>query len=375
MEVMHIVHLYKDYAPVKGGIEGHLKTLAEGLVTCGFRITVVVCQPYGYMLASDEVVHGVRIIRLPRHIDYASNAWSFAFVNTIRALKPDLLHLQMPWPAGDFVAWCLADIPLVVSYQSDVIRQKYLLWLYAPLLRWTLQHAGAVLVSSQRYADSSPWLDTVHQQLHEIPLGIIDPFDSDVKSEPWSGEPLPAMYVLWVGRMRYYKGLETAIRAMRDVPHPIYLVLVGSGPAEQALRALAVECAVENRIVWLGDVEDSALESIRSGARCFVFPSQLRSEAYGIALLEAIAVGLPAISCEIGTGTSVINQHDITGLVIAPNDPQACAAAMTKICHDDALHSRFCSAARAHYLANYGVQKMVDSVAAIYHQLMNENLN
>ena len=71
---MHIVHLYKDYAPVLGGIEAHVQTLAQGLVRLGFTITVVVCQPRGGVLASDEMMHGVRVMRLPRHIDVASNA-------------------------------------------------------------------------------------------------------------------------------------------------------------------------------------------------------------------------------------------------------------------------------------------------------------
>ncbi len=366
---MHVVHLYKDYAPVKGGIEGHIKTLSEGLVARGYRVTVVVCQPYGYILAPDEVINGVRVIRLPRHIDVASNAWSFGFVQTIRALAPDVLHLQMPWPAGDFVAWRLADIPLVVSYQSDVIRQKTLLLLYAPLLRWTLGHASAILVSSQRYASSSPWLQNDQYRLQEVPLGIVDPHDVPVNVGGDFACDLPEQYVLWVGRMRYYKGLETAIRAMCDVPQPIKLVLVGSGPVEQGLRALAIECAVVDRIVWLGDVADRDLARIRAGASCFVFPSQFRSEAYGIALLEAIAAGVPAISCEIGTGTSVINQHDLTGVVISPNDPLACAAAISRICLDEALRTRYSVAARAHYIANYGVQKMIDSVAAIYQQV------
>lgn len=368
---MHIVHLYKDYAPVLGGIEGHLKTLAEGLVRRGFRITVVVCQPQGRTLPAFEMVHGVRLIRLPRDMDIASNAWSFALVATIRELAPDVLHLQMPWPAGDVVARFLPNIPLVVSYQSDVIRQRWLLYMYAPLLRWTLRHARAILVSSQRYAETSPWLADVQNRVRVVPLGIADPLQEHPSSVRIS-RTLPQRYVLWVGRMRYYKGLDTLIRAFQDVAEPTHLVLVGHGPYEEKLRGMAMECGVADRVIWLGDVPEEELSHIRAAALCFAFPSQLRSEAYGIALLEAIASGIPAISCEIGTATSVINQHGVTGLVIPPNDPAACARAIQMLCDDPLVRARYSTAARARYLAEYGVEKMVDSVSAVYREITRQ---
>ena len=366
---MHIVHLYKDYAPVLGGIEGHVQTLAQGLVRLGFTITVVVCQPRGGVLASDEMMHGVRVMRLPRHIDVASNAWSFALVRTIAKLNPDILHLQMPWPAGDLVALLLPHIPLIVSYQSDVIRQRGLLHLYAPLLRWTLAHAKAICVSSKQYADTSPWLQDVLARVQVIPLGIADPL-ADLPATPTVDAPVfDGPFVLWVGRMRYYKGLHTAIRAMVEVPAPVRLVMVGSGPAEASLRTLAAECGVADRIVWLGDCSNAVVALLRQNAVCFVFPSHLRSEAYGLALLEAIAAGVPAISCEIGTATSVINIHESTGFVIAPNDSHACALAINRLIAEPELRAVYSQNARAHYLAQYTTPRMIEHVAALYRSL------
>ncbi len=366
---MHIVHLYKDYAPVLGGIEGHLQTLAEGLVRVGFTITVVVCQPRGRQLANDEMIHGVRVIRLPRHIDIASNAWSFALLRTVEKLNPDILHLQMPWPAGDLVAFLLRHIPLVVSYQSDVVRQRHLLRLYEPLLRWTLTHAQAICVSSRQYAATSPWLQGVLSNVHVIPLGITDPLIDAALQHNVDSKVFDASYVLWVGRMRYYKGLDTAIRALAELPAPIRMVLVGSGPAEASLRALATQCGVAERVLWLGDLSNDDLAMLRQRAVCFVFPSHLRSEAYGLALLEAIAAGVPAISCEIGTATSVINIHEKTGIVIAPNDYRACAAAINRLFNDSDFRTMCSRNARAQYLAEYTAERMIERVSALYHGL------
>lgn len=368
---MHIVHLYKDYAPVYGGIESHLQTLAEGLVARGFRITVVVCQPRHQYLPAHEQRNGVTIIRVPRHIDIASNAWSWHLARTVRALAPDALHLQMPWPSGDLVALLLRDIPLIVSYQSDVVRQQSFLRLYAPLLRWTLHHARVICASSAAYAHSSVWLRPVADKVAVVPLGIADPLATP--APPVIPPPLPAVYALWVGRMRYYKGLDTAVRALVSIPAHISLVLVGTGPEEPRLRALADALGVAARIHWLGSLDDTTLRAVRLRARCFVFPSQLRAEAYGLALLEALACGLPAVSCAIGTATSELNSDGETGFVVPPNHPDAFAAAVTRLCSDDALHRSFSRAARERFLQHYTEKTMVAHMATIYNTHIVKN--
>lgn len=364
---LHIVFLYKDYNPVYGGIESHLQTLAEGLAQVGYRVSVVVCQPRGQQLPAHEIIADVAVWRVPRHIDIASNAWSWQLAARVRFLQPDIIHLQMPWPSGDVVAWLLRDIPLVVSYQSDVVRQQLFLRLYAPLLRWTLGHARAICVSSTAYAASSPWLKAHHERLHIVPLGIADPCATlPAEALPW---PLPSRYILWVGRMRYYKGLSWLIEALRDVPADISLVLVGDGPEAPRLRQLATRLGVTARIVWLGSLDAATLQRVRLGARCFVFPSHLRAEAYGLALLEALACGLPAVSCDIGTATSELNRHDETGLVVPPANAGALASAITQICTDEALNARYAAAARSRYLAGYTEKMMVAHMATIYREL------
>ena len=361
---LHIVFLYKDYAPVYGGIESHMQTLAEGLVVAGFTVSVVVCQPRGATLPDHELRNGVRVWRVPRDIDIASNAWSWQLVTRVRALQPDILHLQMPWPSGDVVAWVLRDIPLVVSYQSDVVRQKAFLWAYSPLLRWTLHHARVICASSAAYMQSSPWLSAVRERVHVVPLGIVDPFGT--QKAPAHVPALPERYLLWVGRMRYYKGLESALQALALLPADIHLVLVGDGPMAAQLRALAERLGIQARVVWLGSLDEATLAAVRAHATCFVFPSQLRAEAYGLALLEALAAGLPAVSCAIGTATSEINQHGVTGLVVPPDDPRALADAILRIWTDPALRARYAANARQRFLEHYTADIMIEHMASLY---------
>lgn len=367
---MHIVYIYKDYAPVMGGIESHLQTLAEGVATTGLRVSVVVCQPAGQHLPAQAQIDGVMVYRVPRQIDIASSPISFGFWSIIRQLRPDLIHLQMPWPTGDAVAALFPHIPLVVTYQSDVIRQKYLLHLYAPLLRHTLRRAKRIIVTSPQYRDSSQWLQPFLAKCQVIPLGMPPaPAPDAARVAHWQAE-FPQSCLLWVGRLRYYKGLHVLIVALAQLPPTITLALVGEGPEAANLHALATTLGVSARVRWLGSLPDVDVRALQAVAKLFVFPSHLRSEAFGLALLAALHAGLPAISCELGTATSFVNQHDKTGFVVAPADASALANAIKTLWNDDVRRVAMAQEARTWARAQFGLDEMVEAHADVYQQII-----
>ncbi len=367
---MHIVFIYKDYAPVMGGIESHLQTLAEGVATTGLRVSVVVCQPAGQQLPTQAQINGVMVYRVPRQIDIASSPISLGFWSIVRQLRPDLIHLQMPWPTGDAVAALFPHIPLVVTYQSDVIRQKYLLHLYAPLLRHTLRRAKRIIVTSPQYRDSSPWLQPVIAKCQVIPLGMPPaPAPDAARVAHWQAE-FPQSCLLWVGRLRYYKGLHILIAALAQLPPTITLALVGDGPEAANLHALATTLGVSARVRWLGSLPDVDVRALQAVAKLFVFPSHLRSEAFGLALLAALQAGLPAISCELGTATSFVNQHDKTGIVVAPADASALANAIETLWNDDVRRVAMAQEARTWARAQFGLDEMVEAHADVYQQII-----
>lgn len=369
---MHVVHIYKDYAPVLGGIEGHIRTLAVGLARRGVQISVVVCQPRGDHLPAEEVLQGVRVIRLPRDIDVSSAAFSWRHASIVRQLAPDMIHMQMPWPPGDVISALLADTPLVVSYQSDVVRQKIALQLYAPVLRRTLQRADAIIATSPAYAQTSAWLKPWHSKIKIIPLGIHTPIPADNALIAMWRTRIPAPFLLWVGRMRYYKGLQYAIEALAQLPSEIKLVLVGTGAVQRELMAQVEHAGMTHRVIWLGDCSDADIAALHALARIFVFPSHLRSEAFGLSLLEALATGLPAISCEIGTGTSFVNQHKRTGLVVPPANPHALAHAIQTLWYDEPLRQQMAQCARTWVATHFHAEQMIDDVYDLYHDIIRK---
>jgi rhamnosyl/mannosyltransferase len=176
-----------------------------------------------------------------------------------------------------------------------------------------------------------------------------------------AAEPL---VLLSVGRLRYYKGLDDLIRAMPDLPNAI-AVIVGIGPMKAEWQALARCLGVADRVIFAGEVNDEALPDYYHAADIYVVPANSRAEAFGVAIVEAMASRLPVISTEVGTATSWVNQHGVTGLVIPPRDPPAIVQAVQAL-RDDALRQTMGEAARRRAQAEFTLERMVARIEAIY---------
>src|SRR5690242_14420918 len=155
---MHILQLYKDYYPVLGGIENHVRDLSEGLVARGHRVTVLVTN-----LTNQTVVEhsqpNLTVVKAARTLHLASTPLILAMARLAGAIHPDLVHLHFPYPPGDLVYHSMPGRPpLVVTYHSDIVRQQNLLRAYRPLMELTLRRAARILPTSPNYMVSSPYL-------------------------------------------------------------------------------------------------------------------------------------------------------------------------------------------------------------------------
>jgi len=361
---VHILHLYKDYYPVLGGIENYIKVLAEAHAAAGHRVTVLVCHP-GSRTDRQEV-EGVTLIRAGRMATVASMPLSLRQPFLLARMRPDVLHVHSPYPLGELSAWALKPrVPLAITYHSDVVRQQGWLKLYAPALRHVLRRADRILVTSPRYLETSAWLSPVTERCTVVPLGV-----DDHRFRPAASPLAPEAPLLFVGRLRYYKGLDTLLRAMPFLPASVRLRVVGTGPMLADWQALAADLDVEDRVVFAGEVADDALPAEYHRASLFVLPANARAEAFGTVLLEAMASGLPCVTTEVGTGTSWVVQDGVTGRVVPARDPQALAQAIAGILTDPALLRQMGQAARARVEAEFTQSLMVDRVMAAYRDLV-----
>ncbi len=370
-----------------GGIENHLKVLAEGLSKVGHEATVLVTNTERATVTYQQ--NGVRVLKAGRSLHLASTPLSTAMLRLARAEQPDVVHLHMPYPPGDVVARVVRDTPpLVVTYHSDVVRQRRLLQLYRPLLEATLRRSSRVIATSEPYIHSSPFLRRHKPKCRVVPLSVdAERFGTTPSAASTalrrrllgnvednvgggSSEAQEQGLILSVGVLRYYKGLHVLLDALMDVNAT--LVVVGAGPEEQRLRELAQAFGIARRVHFAGRVADADLPTYYAAADVFVLPSQLRAEAFGMVQLEAMAAGVPVVSTELGTGTSVVNQHGRTGFVVPPSDPQALARALKVLLANAKLRQQLGGAARERVLTEFTPQLMIERTIGVYEEALAE---
>ncbi len=366
---MKILHIYKDYYPVLGGMENHIKMLAESQAQRGHEVTVLATDPTSKTHVED--VHAVHVIKAGRLTTVASTPLSISLPLWLWRQRPEIAHLHFPYPIGELAQMLLGRAERVVmTYHSDVVRQKGLLRLYRPMLWRVLRRMDRIIATSPKYIDSSPYLRRLRDRCSVIPLGIAlerflqVPEAGAKRIRDAYGTPL----LLFVGRLRYYKGLQYLLAAMHDVPAK--LLVVGSGPMDREWRALASTLRLSDRVLFLGEVSDEDLPVYYHACDVFVLPASERSEAFGTVQIEAMASGLPVVCTELETGTSYVNVHGQTGWVVPPRDPSALAAAIGDLLRDEPKRRRMGEHARERAQAEFSLESMTGRVLALYDEVL-----
>lgn len=381
---MKILYIYKDYYPVLGGIENHTRQLAEAMQARGHQVEVLVTSPDRF--THREIINGVPVLKTARWLNLSSAplsprlAWEY-WRRFFSRNRPDIVHLHAPYPPGE-LAWLSGSLmpgfgrqrpATVLTYHSDIIKQKRLLTFYAPFLRAVLRRVNLIMPTSPNYIQSSPFLKPLAARCQPVPLGIeLGRFTHPPETWPVLLQEIQAQggpLVLFTGRLRYYKGLQFLIEAMPEIQVDARLIIVGIGPQEAALKAQAARLGLSERVIFAGEVSDAELPAYYAAADLFVLPACERSEAFGLVQLEAMAAARPVISTELGTGTSYVNQNGVTGLVVPPADPAALAGAVNKLLADPELRQAIGQRGQAIARAEFSLTKMVDRLEEIYIKL------
>ena len=370
---MRVLHFFNTYLPDSvGGIEKVIFQLCESGAKLGVDGQVLTLStnptPPVVQLGHHEV-HRARL-----DIQFASTGFSWSVFKQFRELaaEADVVNYHFPWPFMDLVHFASGHHkPCVVTYHSDIVRQKHLLKLYRPLMNRFLASADRIVAASPNYLHTSDVLQQFKDKTRVIPYGLDKtgyPQPDTERMNRWR-QRLGDKFFLFVGVMRYYKGLHILLDALKEVDYPV--VIVGAGPLEQALHAQAAALGLRN-IHFLGRLDDDDKVALLQLSYAIVFPSHLRSEAFGISLLEGAMYGKPMISSEIGTGTSYINIHNETGLVVPPSDPLAFREAMRTLWDNPVQAAAMGVKAEARYRQLFTADEMGRQWNELYRELLEE---
>jgi len=364
---MRILHVYRNYYPdPEGGVQEAIRQISRSTHPHGVESSVFCLSPQPkptYLEDGVEAIWRSRSWAAPASCDLGGpEAWRlFARL----AAQHDLIHYHYPWPFADILHLSARTAtPAIMTYHSDIVRQAVLSRLYAPVMWRMLKAMKKVVATSPTYARTSPVLNDrrVRERVQVIPLGI-----ADMTEVPSHEAPTGAPYFLFLGALRYYKGLETLLEAARKVDSRI--LIAGEGPRRSTLQEMANRLQLRN-VKFLGQVTFEEKKRLLAGCHGFVLPSHIRSEAFGMVLVEAAMFGRPMVSCDIGSGTSFVNAHMETGMVVPPNDPESLANAMNMILKDGGLARRFGENARARYESLFSGPALGEAYIRLYREVL-----
>ncbi len=365
---MKVLHIYRTcYPETKGGLEQAIRVLCKGGLAHGVESTILTLGASN----KEYYFEGTKIIVIKKQLEISSNGFSFALLKKFRELSKnsDIVHYQYPWPTGSLLSLLAPQKKSLVSYQSDIVKQKFLKKLYWPLEQYFFSHVDKIIASSPQYAKSSKNLVKYKHKVKVLPLAIdesVYPVINEKIKSKWRQE-VGSGFFLFIGVLRYYKGLQYLLQAAKI--NGLSVVIAGDGPEKNALQEYIAQNSLSN-VRMVGFIDEDDKVALHQLSQAFVFPSHLRSEAFGISLVEAQLYSKPLISCDIGTGSSYVNVHNETGLEVAPSDPAALAEAMVKLNEDRSLGIKLGQQGRVRYEENFTSQIYAKNHINVYNELL-----
>jgi rhamnosyl/mannosyltransferase len=367
---MKVLQIGKYYYPIKGGIEKVVYDIATGL---NDKLDMKVLVSNTKFKKSKDMIKQVEVIRSARLTELFSMPILPRFIFDLKNINADIYHYHLPFPIG-----VLSDLMLnpngktLVTWHSDIIKQKIALRFYKPFLIKFLNKVDNIVVTSPNIINDSPFLSRFKDKCTVIPLGIkpdkfiktksINKKTNDIKSN--YDKPI----ILFIGRLVYYKGIEYLIKAMKNIE--AILLIGGTGPLEGKLKTLVKDLNLENKVDFLDFVKDEDLPAYYHACDLFVLPSIAKSEAFGIVQLEAQACGKPVVSTNLTTGVPYANKHKETGLIVEPKSVEQLKNAINKLLLDEDLRLKLGKQAKARVNRSFTIDKMTESYLELYKSLI-----
>ena len=344
----------------------HVRQLAARQRARGHEVTVLAPG------RGDSTEAGVRLVGRPVTVPYngslapiaPSPAAFMAVRDDLRELDPDIVHVHEPFsPSASMFAAMFARAPIVATFHAYSDRSA-ILSTAAPALRWLWRKIDVRLAVSRAAAHF------VASRLGSEPVQVVP---NGVEVELF-GDARPAQLpegrrILFVNRLDPRKGFGVAVRAfalvLRDVPDAL-LVVAGDGPDRNELEGMPA--AIRDRVTMLGDVAHEALPPYHAASDVFIAPA-LSRESFGIVLVEAMAAALPVVASDI-PGYNEVVRHDVDGLLVPPDNPQALAEAVVRVLTDAGLAERL-SAGGPERAAEFSWDRVAERIEAIYEDVLS----
>ncbi|RLF18827.1 MAG: hypothetical protein DRN06_00400 [Thermoprotei archaeon] len=360
---MKILLVSERYPLIIGGVEEHIRGLAERLEEKGFEVSVA------YRRRQEKsLVNAPRLKCLKVSLD------TFKLRDFIKQEAPDLIHAHYSFnwlPPLLLAIGSQLNIPGIVTSHSALPGYEYdpVRYLYALMPHRLLLSKAQVMISVSRAVDHL-MAALVNKRVRRV---IIPNAVDTNKYRPSHREPSDPL-VLYVGRLIYRKGIHVLLHAFKKVikeEREAKLVIAGSGYMEPFFKALASSLKLRGYVEFRGNVSDEVKAEFYRRAWLTVVPT-LYGEGFGIVAIESMASGTPVVASEVG-GLKEVVDNEVSGLLVKPNSPKKLAEAVIALLQDPVLRKRLSVNARLKALKEYAWDSVASQIIDIYSEAHRES--
>ena len=364
---MKILQTIKYFEPSKGGMESVVKNLVFGIekneIDC--EITVA-CN--NHVKSERKIVHHIGKIKVVRFksLFYKSQPISLLFRGLSKLIRSaDVVNHHYPFPTMEI--FLLAHLKVlkkkkfVVTWHANIENSRWS-WIesfYNPVIKKLLDAASVIVVTSPQLFEYSSILSKYADKVTVIPLSF-RPQNEKISPKILTDKTFK---VLFVGKLREYKGLKYLIEAAKNLK--ISVDIVGNGELENELNDLIIETNQTQKIKLHTDVDDETLKTFYTNADIFVLPSINEAEAFGVVQLEALSYSLPVINTRLKSGVPYVSLNNVTGFTVEPANVLELETAIEKLRTDTTLYNKFAKNALERSL-EFSNKRMVEKYLAVY---------
>lgn len=331
------------YPPEIGGVETVAKQYVD--ILSNYEPVIVLCLNNNLTQGTQiEKYKNITIYRCSSFSRIASMPLSIAFFYHFIKLQKhaNIIHIHEPFPLATIIS-LFSMRKIFVTWHSDIIKQKKLGVLFKIFQNKLLRKATTITTTSEALLNSSCQLLRQKDKVKILPLTINSKDYLNITSNK-KEENIKDNFALFIGRLSYYKGIETLLDAIEKIDIDIEFLIVGTG--EMSYKIQERQQLTQKKITFINrHVSEETKKELLSRCKCMLFPSNHNSEAFGITQLEAMIYGKPVINTNLPTGVPWVSPHLVSGLTIPVNDSTELAKAITLIFTDDIIYHKLSNGA------------------------------
>lgn len=345
---MKILQTVKYYSPSRGGMESVVENIIEGISaqqqTCVF-FTVYANSHFPIWKKSITELNRLKSIKEATPFMFKSQPLNFIYPSLRNLISDcDIVHHHYPFPNMELALLRHLDLlrgkKLIITWHANIKNSRWS-WIgkyYDPIIRKLLNISEHIIVTSPQLLESSNILKDYVNKVKVIPLS----FNPEVGAKSLTSKSYPEnrkFKLLFVGKLRAYKGVKYLLDAIRDLD--VELTIVGEGENELDLKNQVTLLAMHDRVRFLKNINNEDLSIEYQQADLFILPSINEAEAFGVVQLEAMINAIPVINTKLDSGVPFVSLHGITGLTVEPKNGKALEEAIKQIITDKQLYEEF----------------------------------